>query len=60
MADMVYLVLPVAVLIIAVAVLTGQGASKRGAGVQLAVLSGLMFPITWVVWYIHDEQPYTH
>jgi len=21
-------------------------------------MAGLFFPITWIVWYVHDEHPY--
>ena len=39
-------------------VLTALGAHRRGNAVQLAVLAGLFFPVTWTVWYLRDEHPY--
>ncbi len=41
------------------AVLTAVGARRRGASAALAVLAGLGYPFTWVVWYLRDERPYT-
>jgi hypothetical protein len=29
----------------------------RGVGVPLAVLAGLVFPVTWTVWYVRDQRP---
>lgn len=40
--------------------LTATGARRRGAGPLLAALAGLCFPITWTVWYVHDQHPYQH
>jgi hypothetical protein len=39
-------------------VLTGMGAHRRGVRLPLAVLAGLVFPITWTAWYVRDEHPY--
>ena len=38
--------------------LTSVGARRRGAGVAAALLAGVVFPVTWVVWYARDERPY--
>jgi hypothetical protein len=38
-------------------VLTAMGARQRGVGLPLAVLAGLVFPVTWAVWYVRDERP---
>jgi hypothetical protein len=52
------------VLIVAVAVagplalLTALGAHRRGLAVPLAAVTGLLFPVTWTVWYVRDERPY--
>jgi hypothetical protein len=40
---------------LALASLTGVGARERGAGVWLAILEGLVFPLTWAVWYVRDQ-----
>ncbi len=50
-------VLAVAV-VVAPGVLTMLGARRRGSGRPLAVVSGLVFPVTWVIWYVLDENPY--
>ncbi|QBJ95782.1 hypothetical protein ERC79_07255 [Rhodococcus sp. ABRD24] len=36
--------------------LTSLGARRRGQVRTLAVLSGALFPVTWVVWYLRDER----
>lgn len=46
-------------LIAALMVLTGLGARRRGAGPPLSVVSGLAFPVAWVVWYLRNERPYS-
>lgn len=43
--------------VVAVAVLTGVGSRRRGAPWPLAAVSGALFPVTWVVWYVRDEHP---
>jgi hypothetical protein len=48
-----------AVALLALVVLTATGSHRRGAPLPLAALSGLLFPLTWVVWYLRDERPYT-
>jgi hypothetical protein len=51
---------PVGVSIVAVTlvlvVLTGVGARRRGLAVGPAVVAVILFPITWTVWYVRDEQ----
>jgi hypothetical protein len=42
----------------ALAALTSVGQRRRGDGLVLAIVAGMFFPITWAVWYIHDEHPY--
>lgn len=44
--------------VLSVAILTGIGSHRRGTRLPLSVLAGTVFPITWAVWYVHDEQPY--
>lgn len=39
-------------------VLTGIGARRRGATRPLALLAGVAYPLTWMVWYVRDEHPY--
>jgi hypothetical protein len=50
------------VLIVAVAgplaLLTALGAHRRGLAIPLAAVAGLLFPVTWTVWYVRDERPY--
>ena len=41
-------------------VLTAIGSHRRGNGVRVAVLSGIFFPLAWVVWYARDELPGGH
>ena len=45
---------------LALVILTGLGAHRRGLGGLPASLAGLFFPVTWVVWYLRDEHPYRH
>ena len=40
------------------AVLTTLGAHQRGYSLPLALLAGLLFPVTWPLWYVRDERPY--
>ncbi len=51
------LVVVLAVLTVPLAPLTAVGARRRGNGWVLAVLAGLVFPLTWVHWYVSDEVP---
>jgi hypothetical protein len=50
-------VVPVA-LALPLCLLTVLGGHRRGAGLPAAVLGGVVFPITWAIWYVRDEQPY--
>ena len=52
------LALTPASLVVMLAALTVVGSRRRGAAPALAVLSGLFFPVTWVAWYVWDEQPH--
>lgn len=47
-----------AVALLALAVLTALGSLRRGARLPTAALSGLFFPVTWVLWYLRDVHPY--
>ncbi len=38
--------------------LTAMGARRRGLRVYESLLAGVFFPLTWVVWYVHDEYPH--
>ncbi len=44
--------------LLALVVLTGPGALRRGLAPLTASLAGLFFPVTWTVWYLRDERPY--
>jgi hypothetical protein len=46
------------VIVLALGSLTAWGARRRGAGIRLAVLAGVCFPLTWTAWYLRDEAPY--
>jgi hypothetical protein len=46
------------VLALPLAALTAWGAVQRGNDGAMAVVAGLAFPVTWVVWYVRDEQRY--
>lgn len=37
-------------------VLTAIGAHRRGEALALAVFSGLVFPVTWIAWYVADNH----
>ena len=37
--------------------LTALGARRRGNPWALAMLAGLVFPLTWAHWYVSDELP---
>ena len=36
--------------------LTARGARRRGQRWRSAWLSGLFFPLSWVIWYVVDEH----
>lgn len=36
--------------------LTAVGQTRRGSGLLLALAAGLLFPVTWTVWYLRDER----
>jgi hypothetical protein len=40
--------------VVSLAVLTGLGAHRRGAGAPLVAAEAVFFPLTWVVWYCRD------
>ena len=48
---------PVAAVWLALGILTALGERERGGGVPVAVLAGLAFPLTWIIWYVLDEHP---
>jgi hypothetical protein len=41
---------------LAIGSLTAWGARHRGKPWRYAWLSGLIFPLTWVIWYVVDER----
>jgi hypothetical protein len=55
---MIVVLLLVALVWLPFAVLTGLGEHRRGARTVVAVLAGVAFPLTWVVWYVRDEHPF--
>ncbi len=50
--------LALAAVVLSLPVLTALGAHERGLPIGLAALAGILFPITWTVWYLRDEHPY--
>jgi hypothetical protein len=42
---------------LALGMLTAAGARRRGYRWHLALLSGLLFPVIWVAWYLADSRP---
>jgi hypothetical protein len=45
-------------IVIAVAALTAVGERRRGGHISLAVVAGVCFPVTWVIWYVRDQHPF--
>jgi hypothetical protein len=45
-----------ALVLVGLAVLTGVGARRRHNNIPLSVVSGLAFPLTWLVWYLRDTR----
>jgi hypothetical protein len=41
---------------LALVTLTAGGARRRGQGRSLALVTGLLFPLTWVAWYLIDQR----
>ena len=41
---------------LAVGSLTAVGARRRGQVWRFAWLSGLFFPVSWLIWYLVDER----
>jgi hypothetical protein len=41
---------------LALGALTAVGAGRRGQRWPRALLSGLLFPVTWVAWYLADRR----
>lgn len=47
-------------LMLAPVALTCVGARRRGSRLASAAVAGLFFPVTWTVWYLRDEHPYSN
>ena len=45
--------------VVGLAVLTTIGGHRRGERWIVAVPRGLIFPLTWIAWYVEDELPRT-
>ena len=45
-------------IVLAFATLTAVGSRRRGAHISLAILAGVCFPVTWVIWYVRDQRPF--
>ena len=56
--DVVIIVLPVVLGLVALMTLTAFGAHRRGSNLPGSAVAGVFFPFTWVVWYVRDEHPY--
>ena len=48
-----------ALILAALIALTAIGAHRRGRGNVVAVVSGIVFPLTWAAWYLVDERPFS-
>jgi hypothetical protein len=46
--------------LLALVTLTAIGESRRGLHVFWSALAGLVFPITWAVWYVRDRRGHLH
>ena len=46
--------------VVGLVVLTMIGGHRRGQRWIVAVLRGLIFPVTWIAWYVEDEQPHLY
>lgn len=57
-SDVVTIVLPVVIVLVALMTLTAIGAHRRGRNLLVATVAGVFFPVTWVAWYFRDEHPY--
>ena len=55
---MVFMLLLIVAVAGPLALLTALGAHRRGLAIPLAAVTGLLFPVTWTVWYVRDERPY--
>ena len=51
-------ILLLAVVVLALPVLTGVGDRRRGHSLPHATLAGLFFPVAWAAWYVTDERPH--
>jgi hypothetical protein len=51
-----FLVGPLGGLLVLLAVLTALGGARRGVNAPRALIGGLFFPVTWVVWYLTDTR----
>jgi uncharacterized membrane protein YccC len=49
----------VVLVLTAVIAATALGAHRRGRSNVVAVICGLVFPFTWLAWYLIDERPYS-
>jgi hypothetical protein len=41
--------------LVALATLTAIGERRRGGGLVVVLIAGLLFPLTWIAWYARDE-----
>lgn len=39
--------------------LTAVGARRRGQPWQIALVSAVLFPVAWTLWYVADEHPFS-
>lgn len=56
--NVVIIVLPVVLGLVALMTLTAIGAHRRGRGLPGSAAAGVFFPVTWAAWYVRDEHPY--
>jgi len=56
--DVVVLATGLVTILFSVVALTLHNNQRRGQRWYVAVASGLLFPVAWLLWYVRDEHPY--
>ena len=57
-SGLIMLLVVAAAALLSVPALTAVGARRRGSRLPVAIVAGVFFPVTWTVWYVHDEHLY--
>ncbi|WP_375485012.1 hypothetical protein [uncultured Jatrophihabitans sp.] len=48
--------LQIVVVVASLVLLTTLGGARWGEGLLMALVGGLVFPVTWVVWFVRDNH----